>query len=134
MSKTILDELTLNLHVTQTAKYETDKIYGKTREDFEKEVAELPAGDLAEMFENENVVHEEFEEGGRWTNYETKVYRHWHNSELIFVKIIKEVPATESQEGGDFQEPEISVVYPHKVETTVYKSAPQDATNTKGRR
>ena len=130
----ILNELALKLLVTQTAQYATDEVFGKSREDFEKEVAELPARDLADYFENENCVHEEFEEGGRWSNYETKVYRHWHNSEFVYVSIHKEVPASETQEGGDFQEPEISVVYPHKIETTVYKSTPQDTDTAKGRR
>ena len=134
MTETILDRLALKLFVTQTAEYETDKVFGKSREDFEKEVAELPERDRAEYFENEHCVHEEFEEGGRWSNYETKVYRHWHDSEFVYISIHKEVPASESQDGGDFQEPEINVVYPHKIETTVYKTTPQDAATTKGRR
>ncbi|MRD36478.1 hypothetical protein GH882_10990 [Bacillus thuringiensis] len=128
----MLESLLLKLIVMQEAEYNTEKVFGKTKEDWEKEVSELSADEQAEVLEtNGNEVHSEYEDGGRWSNYETKVYRFWHNSEFVYFQVSKEVPATEMQDGGDFGDPEIGQVYPKEVTTTIYVSTPPDETEKK---
>ncbi|MBX6360525.1 MAG: hypothetical protein IRZ03_10660 [Acidobacterium ailaaui] len=46
-------------------------------------------------------VHSEFEEGGRWTNVSTKVYKIEQNGEVAYFELWREVPASEIQEGMD---------------------------------
>lgn len=48
------------------------------------------------------LVHEEFELGGRWSNYVIKVYKVTEDDVVAYFKVQKEVPATEIQYGGDF--------------------------------
>ena len=128
----MLESLLLKLIVMHEAEYDTEKVFGKTKEEWEKEVSALSADEQAEVLErNGNGVHSEYEDGGRWSNYETKVYRFWHNSESVYYQISKEVPATEIQEGGDFGDPEITQVYPKEVTTTIYVSTPPDGTEKK---
>lgn len=128
----MLESLLLKLIVMQEAEYNTEKVFGKTKEEWEKEVSELSAVDRADVLENNgSEVHSEYEDGGRWSNYETKVYRFWHNSESVYYQISKEVPATEMQDGGDFGDPEITQVYPKEVTTTIYVSTPPDETEKK---
>lgn len=45
-------------------------------------------------------VHESFEEGGRWSNYEIKVYKVIEGEDVAYFKVRQEVPATEMQDGG----------------------------------
>ncbi|MEI2280733.1 hypothetical protein [Paenibacillus polysaccharolyticus] len=48
-------------------------------------------------------VESTFEDGGRWTNYKTDVYRVTQDDgQVAYFQIGREVPATEMQEGGDF--------------------------------
>lgn len=47
-------------------------------------------------------VHEEFEDGGRWSNYKITVHKVEENGKVAYFEINQEVPATEMQEGGDF--------------------------------
>lgn len=47
------------------------------------------------------VVHEKFEDQGRWSNYETKVYEVLEDGEIAYFEYGLEVPATESQDGMD---------------------------------
>ncbi|WP_010495019.1 hypothetical protein [Paenibacillus elgii] len=48
-------------------------------------------------------VQTEFDEGGRWTNVETVVYKVTENSGAeAYFRVWREVPATEMQDGGDF--------------------------------
>jgi hypothetical protein len=47
-------------------------------------------------------VYRDFEEGGRWTNIETDVYRiEQQNGEVAYFELWCEVPASEMQEGMD---------------------------------
>jgi type I restriction-modification system DNA methylase subunit len=129
----VINELLFKLYVMDMAEYETDKLLEKSREEIVKEVEELSARDREEFLESHGTtVDETFEDGGRWSNYVTSVYRFYHNREYIYVQVSKEVPATEMQDGGDFEDPEIEQVFPHKVESVVYKRTPQETTKTKG--
>lgn len=48
-------------------------------------------------------VDEDFEDGGRWTNYRIDVYKITENDGTVaYFSLWREVPATEMQEGGDF--------------------------------
>jgi hypothetical protein len=48
-------------------------------------------------------VESTFEDGGRWTNYKTDVYRVTQDGgEVAYFQIGREVPATEMQDGMDF--------------------------------
>lgn len=130
----MLESLLLKLIVMQEAEYNTEKVLGKTKEEWEKVVSELSAYEQVDILENNgSEVHSEYEDGGRWSNYETKVYRFWHNSEFVYVQVSKEVPATEMQEGGDFGDPYIEQVYPKEVTTTIYVSTPPDETEKKSK-
>lgn len=66
------------------------------------------------------VVHKEHEEGGRWSNYETKVYAVSEGEEKAYFRVVREVPATESQDGMDLSF-EFSEVHPREVTTTIYE-------------
>lgn len=44
-------------------------------------------------------VYKKFEEGGRWSNYETNVYK---ITDDLYIEVYEEVPATEMQAGGYF--------------------------------
>jgi hypothetical protein len=46
-------------------------------------------------------VYHEFEEGGRWYNIETDVYKVEQNGEVAYFELWREVPASEIQEGMD---------------------------------
>lgn len=65
-------------------------------------------------------VSSDFEEGGRWSNYETKVYRFKEGEEVAFFELMREVPATESQDGGDHTF-EFYEVKPKEVKITRYE-------------
>ncbi|PGA34009.1 hypothetical protein [Bacillus wiedmannii] len=128
----MLESLLLKLHMLSVVEYETEKAFGKTKEEWEKEVSELSADEQVDILENNgNEVHSEYEDGGRWSNYQTTVYRFWHNSEFVYFQVSKEVPATEMQDGGDFGDPEIIQVYPKEVTTTIYVSTPPDEAEKK---
>lgn len=55
-----------------------------------------PKGYVVEDVENS------FEEGGRWSNYETTVYKVEENKVTAYFRMTEEIPATEMQEGGYF--------------------------------
>jgi hypothetical protein len=119
----MLDGLLFKLHLMDTAEYATEELFEKSKEDFEKQVLEMSASEKAEMLESHGkVVDETFEDGGRWSNYRTRVFKFYHNREHVYISVSEEIPATEIQDGGDFGDPQIEQVYPHKVETTVYKT------------
>lgn len=69
-------------------------------------------------------VDSTFEDLGRWSNYETTVYKVTENGEVAYFEYGQEVPATESQDGMDLSyhfhevEPkEVTVIqYVEKVE------------------
>ncbi|WP_068616517.1 hypothetical protein [Paenibacillus tuaregi] len=68
-------------------------------------------------------VDEEFEDGGRWTNFKTNVYRvEQPDGQVSHFRICREVPATECQEGGDFCV-SIDEVVPEEVTVIKYISA-----------
>jgi len=64
-------------------------------------------------------VHSEFEDGGRWSNYETTVHKVEENGKVAYFSVWQEVPATEMQDGGEFAY-SFSEVVPKEVITTVY--------------
>jgi hypothetical protein len=72
-------------------------------------------------------VHEEFEEGGRWSNYVTTVYRVTEPIqgdrlgfvEQAYFRVTREQPATEMQEGQDCSY-QFDEVIPKQVVKTVY--------------
>lgn len=66
-------------------------------------------------------VDEEFEEGGRWTNYKTNIYRVEQDGQVAHFSIWREVPATECQDGGDFMVA-IEEVVPEEVTVIRYVS------------
>lgn len=72
-----------------------------------------------ELLSDASVVHESFEDGGRWTNWKTEVFKLEEDGEVAYFRIQEEVPATEIQEGGDyiwlFQE-----VVPYEITVTRY--------------
>ena len=68
-------------------------------------------------------VDSSFEEGGRWSNYETTIHKVEEGGEVAYFEEIREVPASESQDGMDLTY-QFNEVYPHVVTTTVYKSHP----------
>ena len=47
-------------------------------------------------------VDSDFEEGGRWHNVESNVFKVEQNGEVAYFELWREVPATELQEGMDF--------------------------------
>jgi hypothetical protein len=47
-------------------------------------------------------VDRDFEEGGRWHNVESNVFKVEQNGEVAYFELWREVPATELQEGMDF--------------------------------
>ncbi|MER2007435.1 MAG: hypothetical protein ABS939_08275 [Psychrobacillus sp.] len=57
--------------------------------------------DVLESLDFEKVVHSEFKDYGRWSNYETKVYEITEGEEVAYFEYGEEIPATESQEGMD---------------------------------
>ncbi|WP_337102370.1 hypothetical protein [Paenibacillus sp. YIM B09110] len=64
-------------------------------------------------------VDEEYEDGGRWTNYRTKVYRVEEAGEVAYFSLWRELPATEMQDGGDFSY-ELTEVVPKEVTVIQY--------------
>jgi hypothetical protein len=46
-------------------------------------------------------VYHDFEEGGRWYNIKTDVYKVEQNGEVAYFELWREVPASELQEGMD---------------------------------
>jgi len=65
-------------------------------------------------------VSEEFEDGGRWTNYKTNVYEVVEDDgKTACFSVWREVPATECQDGGDFMV-SITEVVPQPVVTMKY--------------
>lgn len=121
----IVKDVAFKLFLMDKAEYEHDDLLDKSREDLENEFGELDTFDIVDILGSHGEeVQERFEEGGRWHNVKHTVSRYRHNRELVYLEITEELPATEMQEGGDFNT-EIERVYPHKIETTEYKSYPQ---------
>jgi hypothetical protein len=65
-------------------------------------------------------VHTEFSDGGRWSNYETTVYKLEEDGEVAYFQTVNERPATESQEGMDCWF-EFEEVEPYQVTITKYR-------------
>lgn len=70
-------------------------------------------------------VDSNFEEGGRWSNYERTVYEVREGDEVAYFEEVREVPGSESQDGMDLSY-EFNEVFPHVVTTTIYKHTPQE--------
>ncbi|MDR9852942.1 hypothetical protein RJP21_04925 [Paenibacillus sp. VCA1] len=66
-------------------------------------------------------VDEEFEDGGRWSNYKTTVYRVEQDGQVAHFSVWREEPATEMQDGMDLAL-QINEVVPEEV--TVIKYVP----------
>lgn len=98
---------------------------GNVKEDV-KIIRELIAGDeedqreAFEYIECYPIVQSEFEEGGRWSNFETEVYMLESEEETAYFKVVREVPATEVQEGMDLDF-EVHEVYPVERTIIVYE-------------
>jgi hypothetical protein len=72
-------------------------------------------------------VDEEFEDGGRWSNYRTTVHKVEEESGAVaYFSLWRELPATEIQDGGDFSY-ELEEVVPREVTVTRYVSKPKEA-------
>lgn len=67
-------------------------------------------------------VDSDFEEGGRWYNIESNVYKVEQNGEVAYFELQREVPATEFQEGMDLSYGFYEVV---PQEVTVIKYVPK---------
>ena len=118
----MLDSLLLKLNLMQLAKYDHEKLFAKDKDGHIEDVTEMEISDKVELIESfGEKVHEEFEEGGRWSNYKTEVYQFWHDKKHIYVRVDSEIPATEMQDGGDFQAPSMYIVERKKVETYIYE-------------
>lgn len=123
----VLKHLFVSTLIQDDARYAIDELFEKGKEGYEKDVEEMDARYALEIVESMDEVDETFEEGGRWSNYRTRVFRGRVASEgNVYVEVLDEIPATEMQEGSDFMEPEFRRVYPHKVTATVYKGEPQE--------
>jgi hypothetical protein len=127
----VFEQLVFNVYMESQVSWDPESILGKSREEIQKEIDDMSDSEIAELLETGGeTVDETFEDGGRWSNYKSTVCRFRTmidgNREGVYVEISEEVPATEMQEGGDFGDPEFEIVYPHKIETTVYKGYPQD--------
>lgn len=78
----------------------------------------LETDDLIWVIEgNFKCVSEEFEEGGRWYNFQTYVF----NIGDRYIEVIREVPASETQEGMDLSTSYAEVV-PKEITKTIYVS------------
>ncbi|MED4841555.1 hypothetical protein P9695_14880 [Weizmannia sp. CD-2023] len=66
------------------------------------------------------LVDQDFEEGGRWSNFEIYTYEIKTDGETAYFQVVEEVPATELQDGMDliFQFYEVNPVV---VSKTVYE-------------
>lgn len=117
-----LDSLLFKLHIMFLAEYDHENLFAKTKEEHKTDAENLSIIDRVELIESAGKKeHEEFEEGGRWSNYKTEIYRFYHDKKTIYVRITREVPASELQEGGDFEPPSIDIVEKKKVERFIYE-------------
>ncbi|WP_338532614.1 hypothetical protein RBB83_17395 [Paenibacillus peoriae] len=67
-------------------------------------------------------IDSSFEDGGRWTNYQTDVYRITQDDgKVAYFSVWREVPATEIQDGGDFSV-SIEEVVPQEITVIQYVS------------
>lgn len=69
-----------------------------------------------DIFESFEEVHESFENGGRWSNYVTQVYSIGDK----YFEFIREVPASETQDGMDLTF-SVTEVFPKEVTTITYE-------------
>jgi hypothetical protein len=80
--------------------------------------------EIEDLLYEGKVVHSEFEDGGRWSNYETEIYEieefNGDSHEVAYFLKMEERPATESQEGMDTQF-EFYEVEPYQVTVTKYR-------------
>lgn len=76
--------------------------------------------DLLYYGDNAEQVDSMFEDGGRWSNYETTVYRVTEGDQYAYFSLFREVPATEMQDYGE-NYIELHEVVPHKVVVTKYR-------------
>lgn len=74
---------------------------------------------IGDILDDCEQVDDSYEDGGRWTNYSTAVYRVTESEEVAYFSLWREVPATESQDGGDFSY-ELSEVVPQEVTVIKY--------------
>lgn len=118
--KLTLEEVLLNLHLKYLVEYDTDELFTKTKEQHLDEINEMGDGEKFELIECNEMVDEKFEDGGRWSNYRIMVFKVRIKYEDYYIKVRKEQPATEMQEGGDFST-DIWLVEKKKIETYVYE-------------
>jgi len=113
----MLDDLLLKLYVMELAEYSLDDVFGKTKEDFKREVDGLSDGVKAGLISSRGELIEE--------SPEVKVYRFYYyddnydERDVVYVRITEEVL---ENFGYGYTKPKIEQVYPHKIEITVYKT------------
>lgn len=93
---------------------EFDGYDGEAWDDTYEEIDELLYGQGIKQ------VHSEFEEGGRWSNYETKVYEVTEGDDVAYFSVMREVPASETQDGMECTF-EFNEVHPRTKTITVYE-------------
>lgn len=118
--KLTLDEVLLNLHLKSLVDYNIDELFAKTKEQCLEEIEDMTDGEKIEIIESEEMIDETFEDGGRWSNYRIMVFKVKIKYQDYYIKVRKEQPATEMQEGGDFST-DIWLVEKKKIETYVYE-------------
>jgi hypothetical protein len=70
--------------------------YSSSDNGFREKVEEIEC-----ILDGGKVVEREFEDGGRWSNYETTVTKVTEGDEVAYFRTVQERPATESQDGMD---------------------------------
>jgi hypothetical protein len=89
--------------------------YSSSDNGFREKVEEVEC-----ILDGGTVVDREFEEGGRWSNYETTIHKLTEGDEVAYFLVMQERPATESQDGMDCQF-EFYEVEPYEVTITKYR-------------
>lgn len=74
---------------------------------------------IVDLLDCHDPIKTKYDEGGRWSNYETNVYKIEETGEVAYFSVCREVPATESQEGGEFTI-ELDEVVPKEVTVIEY--------------
>lgn len=105
-------------------KYADDIFFSKfkehilTLEDIVDNLVEFEKNEKEEMLEYLTPIEEEFKKGGRWSNYKIKIYQLGSK----YIRVTKEVPATEIQEGMDYLEYSWEEVFPKEITIVKYVS------------
>lgn len=94
----------------------TKTCYSSERDEKKQEIYE----DIDSILYNASVVDEEHGEGGRWHVNRKKVYKLEENGEVAYFAVDEDLPATEQQDGGDY-EWSMYEVEPKEIKTIIYE-------------